>query len=140
MSQAASSAWETGAPRLGPAANAGLQMSRKRALRVNMAHPTVGFDRPTGGTVVMLARESHRRGHARGLAAHRDDLLARRLRIAGFVPRAALQHCRTAVPLPRQAKARERLAHHRLLPRRLPPRLAPGGGDTTARAAADSAA
>src|SRR5258708_19551869 len=100
-------------------------MSRKSALRVNMAHPTVGFDRPAGGAVVMLARESHRRGHARGLAAHRDDLLARRLRITGFVPRAALQHCPTPLPLPRHAKTPDPLAHPPLPHPPLPPRPAP---------------
>src|SRR5439155_4777917 len=115
MSHAARSAWVSGVPRFGPAANAGLVSKTKIRLRVNMAHASVGIDRPARDAVVVLAREHRHRRYARRLAALRDDLGARRLHVALVVPGAALQDRGAAVPLPRHPKARERLAHHRLL-------------------------
>ncbi len=73
----------------------------------------------------MLVREAERVLHRLlGLAALRDELGAQRLRVAGLVPGAALQHRGAAVPAPRHAEAGERLGQHRRLQRRLRPALA----------------
>src|SRR5207244_12969641 len=109
MSPAARSPCVTGVPRLGPAARAGPAINISRTLRVNMADSSRCIDAPAGDAVVVLARKHGHRRHARSLAAHRDDFGARRLHVALIVPGAALQHCRAAIPLPRDAKARERL-------------------------------
>src|SRR5258706_259523 len=55
---------------------------------------------------------------------------------AGFVPGAALQHYRAAVPAPGHAKARERLRQHRLLQLRRRPAPAAVGGHQHFRDAA----
>src|ERR1044071_7238494 len=98
-------------------------------LSVDMFHPAARVDRPARRTVVVLAPESPHPRRLRGLAAHGDDLRARRLRVAALVPGAALQHRGAAVPLPRDAEPRERLAQHRLLERGLRPGLAAVGRD-----------
>src|SRR4030088_534916 len=60
--------------------------------------------------------------------ALRHELSARRLHPAGIVGRTALQDGGTTAPLPRGAKARERLRKHRLLQRRRRPAAAAVGG------------
>src|SRR3954471_23853510 len=127
ISHAARSAWFKAVPRFGPAANAGAASKTKRRLGIDMAHASVRIDGPARDAVVVLAWEAERRRYARRLAALRDDLGARRLHVALVVPSAALQYRRAAIPLPRHAKARERLAHHRLLQRGLRPALAAVG-------------
>src|SRR3989442_13510927 len=108
-SQAASSPCVIGVPRPGPAASAGPAINISSTLRVNMADSSRCIDAPARDAVVVLARETRNPWHARSLAAHRDDLRARRLHGALIVPRAALQHRRGGIPLPRDAKAREPL-------------------------------
>src|SRR6185295_4316155 len=73
-----------------------------------------------------------------GAAVLGDELVARRLNGAGLVDGARLEHRWTAVPLPRQAKARERPRQYRRRQRRLRPALAAVGGnlDPPDRAAA----
>src|SRR5205823_12932077 len=108
MFHAASSAGVTGVPRPGPAAKAGEEMSSSVAtLDVNMAHASVGIDRPARRPVVVLADERGGRQHARALAAVSDHLGARRLRLGGLIPCAREEHRRSAVPLPGNAEARE---------------------------------
>src|SRR5882724_5757002 len=112
MLQVARSAGVIGVPRLGPEsapeAHAGpVARTSAASLDVNMAHAPVRVDRPARRAVVVLADERGWRHDARALSAMRDDLGARRLRLAGVVPGARQQHRRSAVPLPRDAKARE---------------------------------
>src|SRR3989442_838008 len=125
--QAASSPCVIGVPRLRTAASAGPASNISSTLRVNMADSSRCIDAPARDAVVVLARETRNPWHARSLAAHRDDLRARRLHVALIVPGAALQDCRAAIPLPRDAKARERLCHHGLLQCGLPPCRPPAG-------------
>src|SRR5262245_8762963 len=114
---AAMSASVIGWPRFGPGwANAVLPANANRtaanavALRVDMFHLPRGVDTPARDAVVVLVREAERIGHRlSGLAAHGDELGARRLNVAAFVPGAALQDRRPAGPVPRRAEAGERL-------------------------------
>src|SRR5713226_3252689 len=137
MSQAAISAGEIGWPRLGPWANAALDPSASamttaalRSLCVNMFHLAIPLDSPARGAVVMLAWEGRRVRHrCLGLATLGDNLGARRLHVARFVPRTALQNGRPAIPAPRHAEPSERLGKHRRLQRRLRPALAAVGRD-----------
>src|SRR6266550_9522332 len=134
MSQAAMSAGSIGLPRFGTWARAALVTTANARvaanvedLRVNIFHFSLRIDSPSRDAVVVLSREC---GNGRGsfaLAARGDELRARWLHVAGFVPGAALQSRRTAVPLPRQSEARKRFAQHRLLQRRLRPALAAVG-------------
>src|SRR5258708_32443004 len=130
MSQGASSASPMGWPRPGPAANPVVifNISKKQeSLGINMPHPSRSVDRPARRAVVVLARKPRDRRRLQGLAADGDDLGARRLHVPRLVPGAALQHRRSAVPVPGDAKARERLGEHRLLQRPLRPARAAVG-------------
>src|SRR5438874_9518328 len=128
ISHAARSPCVSGCPRLGPAAIAGaLATSSAASLSVDMAHASIGIDRPARRAVVVLADEGGHWRDPRALAARGDNLGARRLHVARVVPGATLQHRRPAVPLPRDAKAGEALREHRLLQRRLGPAFAAVG-------------
>src|ERR1700740_1071668 len=81
-------------------------------LRVGIGHLAVCSDTPGPDRVVMVDVI---------LAAHRQQFSQRRLHVAGFVDRAALDYRRLAVPMPRQAEAGQRPPQHWFLqPRRLP--------------------
>src|SRR5262245_32168390 len=129
MSHAAASASEIGLPNFGvSAAAAALATSvtaanRHRLSRVDMADRSLRVDGPAGDRIDVTHWESgHRRRGARR-ATLGDQLFPRRLHIARFVGRAALQHDRPAVPLPRHAEAGLRLRQHRVLQRRYSPAL-----------------
>src|SRR5260221_12131577 len=107
-----------GWPRLGPAPNAAAashknKNEKEKSLSVDMLDSARSVDRPAGRAVVVLARKAEDRRRLQGLAAHGDDLRARRLHGSALVPGAALQHRRGAVPVPGDAKARELLGEHR---------------------------
>src|SRR6266540_4285195 len=132
MSQARISDSETGCPRPGvsPALGAAKPRARSRTgnrLCIDMPDLPLAVDCPAGDAVEVLVRERRDRRDARRLAAHGHELRARRLRIAGLVPGAALQYRRTAVPAPGHAEAGEGLGEHRLLQRRLRPAAAAVG-------------
>src|SRR5438874_9148315 len=133
MSQGASSCAVIGLPRPGVSADAldanTSATATSRFLRIDMLDLPLVVDRPAGDAIEMLAREGEHRRRLRGLAAMRDDLGARRLHIAAFVPGSALQHRRSTVPAPGHAEAGEGLGQDRLLQRRLAPALAAIGGD-----------
>src|SRR5690348_9890107 len=119
MSQAAISAGSIGFPRFGAWAKAALEpreSARTKAvigiLRINMFDLPLVVDRPARGAVIVLARKSRYGRDFRRLAAQGHDLSARRLHVAGLVPRAALQYSGTTLPAPRYAKASEGLAVH----------------------------
>src|SRR5689334_12339497 len=133
MSQSARSASVTDWPRFGvsaaaPEANASAAAT-SRLLRIDMFHLALAVDSPTGDDIHVPHRESRHRHVDSRLAALGGDLRARRLRIAGLIPGAALQHDRLAVPAPGHAEAGKRLAQHWLLQRRLRPALAAIGRD-----------
>src|SRR2546427_1334444 len=114
MSQAAISAGSSGVPRFGPAEKAALEArpnarTMPGSLCVDMFHLPFAVDRPAGEAVVVLVRESQHVRDLLGLAALGHELGAGRLRVAGLVPRAALQDRRTAVPPPRHAEPGKRL-------------------------------
>src|SRR5262245_56639798 len=118
MFHAATSDSEIGLPRCGASCATArtypsetiVSAIEKRALRVDMRDLPGSTDRPRRGTVVVLTRERRRIGHRHlRLTTTRDDLGAGRLHVARLVPRAALEHRGSAVPLPWQAEARERL-------------------------------
>src|SRR5947209_14747803 len=100
----------------------------EKALRIDMLDPPIGVDAPARDAVVVLVGEAERVGQwLLGLSARGDEFGAQRLHVAAFVPGAALQHHRLAVPAPRHTEAREGLGLHRLLQRRLSPALSPIG-------------
>src|SRR5438132_12715945 len=78
-------------------------------------------DAPARERVVVLSGKCEDVRNSFGFAAPGDDLGARRLDVARFIPRAALQHGRTAVPAPGCAEPCERLWIARLLQRRFRP-------------------
>src|SRR6267378_2969948 len=129
MSQALMSASEIGFPSRGVWASAAPEpkaSARTRAtdgLSVNMFDlPVAGYP-PAGDAVVVLVGEREKiRNRLLGLAPHGHELGTSRLRVAGFVPGAALQDRGTARPAPRRAEPRKGLGVHRLLKRRLRPR------------------
>src|SRR5215467_2196618 len=108
----------------------------RRFLRIDMFHLALAVDAPAGDDVHVSHRERSDGEVDFRLTALRQDLGAGRLHVAGLVPGAALQHHRLAVPAPGHAEARQRLAQHRLLQRRLRPALAAVGGDHDPRDAA----
>src|SRR4249920_254447 len=133
MSQAVISAGSIGFPRFGAWAKAALEPSARAAatiicLRINMFDLPLVVDRPARGAVIVLARKSRYGRDFRRLAAHGHDLSARRLRVAGLVPGAALEDRRAAIPVPGHAEPGESLAVHRFLQRRLRPALTTIGG------------
>src|SRR2546429_676983 len=127
MFHAAMSASVMGLPRPGvsalavpapkaPAAKARATAAAKRDLRVDMLDPPVAVDAPAGDAVVVLVGEAQRVGDwLVGLSPRRHELGPQRLHVAAFVPGAALQHDRLAIPAPRHAEARERLRLNRPL-------------------------
>src|SRR6267143_6089282 len=136
MSQAARSAASIGLPRSGPAAtaapapNASASAAAEiEALRVNMFHLPFAADPPAREAVVVLVRKAEHGRDIPGLAALGHELGAGRLHVAGFVPRAALQYGRPAVPAPGHAEPGESLGEHRRLQRGLSPALAAVGRD-----------
>src|SRR5215472_16838137 len=136
MSHSARSAWLIGRPRCGdsaraaqaPLASASMQAAITRS-RVSMVHLALAIDRPAGDGVEVVAREGAHRGRLGGLSALGHELLAGRLRVAGFVPGAALQDRGAAVPAPRHAEAGEGFWQPRLVERGIAPALAAVGGD-----------
>src|ERR1700693_5356844 len=128
MSQAARSEGLTGLPRLGPSAKAApaaranaSETVLSESLRIDMLDLPFGVDRPAGDGIEVLARERQDRWRLRGLTARGHELRPGRLRVAGFIPGAALQDGGTAVPAPRHAEAGEGLGQHRVLQGRLRP-------------------
>src|SRR2546430_4662409 len=98
MSQAVISAGSIGLPRFGAWAKAALEpreSARTKAvigiLRINMFDLPLVVDRPARGAVIVLARKGRYGRDLCRLAAQSHDLGARRLHVAGLVPRAALQ-------------------------------------------------
>src|SRR5258706_14264735 len=93
MSHGLMSASVTGWPRFGPCASAGEAASTASArnLRVDMAHLAFRVDRPARDGIAMLIGKTRHREGRRGLASRGDELGARRLRVAGLIPGAALQ-------------------------------------------------
>src|SRR6516164_2384920 len=116
MSHAAMSCWVTGRPNCAPSA-----AIADTVAAVRIAAPTTNrsskhilglpgrLDLPAGDRVVMKVPAQPSLGH---------ELRAAWLRHAAVVGGAALQHRRTAVPLPGGAEAGERLRQHRLLQHR----------------------
>src|SRR5216684_3150287 len=134
MSQAAISASFSGLPRPGPSASAGpaiRQSASPRAgtieLCVDMLDLPRTLDPPAGDRVEVMVQHRPDRRRRLQLPARGDEFGPGRLRVARVVPGAALQHRRAAVPTPRHAKARERLAQYRLRQGRLAPALAAVG-------------
>src|SRR5687768_17298542 len=121
MSQALISASVMGLPRPGrSAADAETQLRARQTaaasgLGIDMLDLPAALDAPAGQAVVVLAGEAADIGKGLGLAALRHEVGAQGLRVAGFVPGAALQHDRPAVPAPRHAEAGKGLRLHRLL-------------------------
>src|SRR5215510_7166319 len=98
------------------------------SLCVYMLHFPAALDRPSRDCVVVLARETGHRWSSCSFATNGHEFSACWLCVAGFVPRAALQYRRAAVPTPRHAEARESLGLHRFLQCCLCPTLAAIGG------------
>src|SRR2546422_2697147 len=122
MSQAAISAGAIGVPRFGPAEKAAPEprpsaRAIPRSLCVDMFHLPFAVDRPAREAVVVLVRESQHVRDLLGLAALGHELGAGRLHVPRFIPGAALQYRRTAVPPPGHAEPRESLGEHRRLQR-----------------------
>src|SRR5437588_177090 len=106
MSHAARSAVLIALPSLGPSALTCIEEKTRSAiaaaiLGVDMLHLPFAVDRPAGDAVVMLIGEGLNGRSGFQLAALRDEFGARRLRVAGLVPGAALQDRGPAVPAPR---------------------------------------
>src|SRR6266481_2285711 len=124
MSQAAMSAGSSGVPRFGPAEKAAPEQ-RPRArtmvgsLCVDMFHLPFAVDRPAREAVVVLVREGQEGRDLLGLAALGHELGAGRLHVSAFVPGAALQYGRAAVPAPGHAEPGKGLGERRRLKRRL---------------------
>src|SRR5204863_1654276 len=119
MSQGAMSAGAIGCPNCGACAKAGetamsTAAQKTAPLRIHIARLPLFVDAPAGDRAVVISAAQ---------SAFRDELSARRLHHAGVVRRAALQHRRATVPLPRRAKPSHGLGQHRLLQRRGSPAL-----------------
>src|ERR1700677_3639510 len=82
-------------------------------LRINMPHLALRTDLPTGDGVEVVAGEAANRRRLRSLSALGHELLPGRLHVAAFVPRPALQDCRSAVPAPRHAESGKGLGQPR---------------------------
>src|SRR5258706_3096257 len=92
MPEAFTSDSEIGCPRLGPCASAGAATSAATStnLGVDMAHLAFSVDRPARDRIEMLVGERRHRERRGRLAARGDERGARRLRVPGLVPGAAL--------------------------------------------------
>src|SRR5712671_1683604 len=101
--------------------------ARRRATDCLSVHmfdlPVAGYPPARDAVVVLVGEREKIRNRLLGFAPHGHELGASRLRVAGFVPGAALQDRGTAVPAPGRAEAGKSLGVHRLLERRLRPRL-----------------
>src|SRR3981189_2579341 len=76
--------------------------SAATGLCVDMLDLPLAVDPPARNAVVVLVGEGERRrDRGLGLAPRRHELGTQRLHVAGFVPGAALQNRRLAVPSPR---------------------------------------
>src|SRR6266545_7702077 len=134
MSHAAMSAGSIALPKPGPSAKAAPAANASAAaeietLRVNMFHLPFAVDAPAREAVVVLVRKAEHGRDIPGLAALGHELCAGRLHVAGFVPRAALQYRRSAVPAPGHAEPGKGLGEHRRLQRGFSPALAAVCGD-----------
>src|SRR5712691_8538446 len=143
MSQALMSVSEIGFPSLGVWASAAPEpqtSARKKArtrLGVDMFDLPIAADPPARDAVVVLVGERENIcNRLLGLAPNGHELGASRLRVACLVPSAALQDCGTAIPAPGRAEPGKSLRVHRLLERRLRPRLPAVGRNHDPRDAA----
>src|SRR6185369_5632501 len=112
ISQAAISASVIGLPSFGVSAatatgqNVRTSEAASKVLRVYMLDLPGAADAPAREAVVVLVGEPERVGDRfLGFTPCRHEVLAQRLRVAGLVPGAALQHGGLAVPAPRHAEA-----------------------------------
>src|SRR5258705_4991087 len=112
MSQAAISAAVIGLPSPGPSAAAALTTQANATpavqpenLCINMSDLAFAVDRPARDAVVMLGRERGHRRDGLGLTTLGNNLGARQVHVASFVPCAALQYGRPAIPGPRKPKS-----------------------------------
>src|SRR5712691_7759582 len=121
MSQSARSASLIGLPSPGwsaaiaaaaPPSASARETTTARRLPVDMLGLPFGVDGPAGDDVHVSHRGGGHRNVDLGLAALGKHLAARRLRVAGLVPGAALQHDRLAVPAPGRAETAQRLGEH----------------------------
>src|SRR5438874_12824262 len=143
MSQALMSASEIGFPSRGVWASAAPEpkaSARTRAtdgLSVHMfERPVAGYPPARDAVVVLVGEREKIRNRLLGFAPHGHELGASRLRVAGFVPGTALQDRGTTVPAPVRAEPGKSLGVHRLLERRLRPRLPAVGRNHNPRDAA----
>src|SRR6267154_142218 len=130
MSHALMSASEIGFPNRGvwasaaPEPKTSARTKARTSLSVDMFDLPIATDPPARDAVVVLVGEREKiRNRLLGLAPHGHELGASRLRVAGFVPGATLQDRGTTIPAPGRAEAGKSLGVHRLLERRLRPRL-----------------
>src|SRR5580700_7919619 len=136
MSHCLMSASVSGLPRPGDCASAApTPTASARAvaaikLRVDMLDLPFAVDRPACCAVVMLVRESERRGdRVHRFAPLRHEFGAQRLNVAAVVVSTAEQRRRLAVPAPRHDEAREGLFVDRALQRGFAPAPAAVGRD-----------
>src|ERR1700730_13077239 len=132
MSHSARSASLTGLPSPGRSAASAIiapSVSARgttaiKLLRINMLDLPFVVDGPARNDVhVPHRKRRHGHVHLRS-AAHGEHLVARRLPVAGFVPGAALQDDRLAVPAPGHPEAVYCLARYWFVERRFTPALA----------------
>src|SRR5438046_146547 len=138
ISQAAISASVMGLPSFGVSAaiatepNGRTSAAASKVLRVNMFDLPGAADAPAREAVVVLIGEPERVRHRfLGLAPRGHKVLPQRLRVAGLVPGAALQHGGLAVPAPWHVEARECLRMHRSRKPGGAPAFAAAGGTHT---------
>src|SRR5262245_37348842 len=94
-----------------------------------MFHLPIPIDGPTGNRIVMFVGKCGDRRSFGGLATYSHELIPRWLHIPSFVPSAALQNRRTAIPTPRNTESRKRLAEYGFLQRGFGPSPTPVGRD-----------
>src|SRR5207302_1474743 len=112
-SHGAKSAAEIGVPRLGLSAPAaGVNSSAAitvvvtiDCLGINMAHLAHAVDAPARDGIEVMTGEIGPLARRFGFTAQSDEFSARRLHVARFIPGAALENRRGAIPVPRHAKA-----------------------------------
>src|SRR5215475_12347904 len=94
-----------------------------------MSHLSLAIDGPACDRIVVFIGKRRDRRSFGGLAAYFHELCPRWLHVSCFVPSAALQYRRTAIPTPRNTKSRERFAEDGFLQRGFGPRPTAVGGD-----------
>src|SRR2546430_12569856 len=132
MSQGARSAGVIGCPNLGASATLRPSVSAVANASIScidMAHPALVIDSPARDGVAVLHRECRHVRRTPGRAALGNECFSRRLHVAGFVRRTALQDRSATIPVPRNTEASECFAQNRRLQRRLRPALATVGRD-----------